>query len=210
MAAPASESVEPDEDEDDGPSSGTVAEIPADSAINAFLLEATTFEIEVEQFLSVDSWNEVHGISRMEFQTSEVQDSQVEAEKAAQQAGDDRRANVQKEMVAEERTLGDMDDTAQKLAERLDQDLAVLSGEFEEGAVGTTSAADNVAPYPKAEDAKDSKPKGAARARIDRLRAENEILKKCMRNKAQTDFSSFADFLRTDTSGLKADTAVKR
>mmetsp|Transcript_54316 Transcript_54316/g.110853 ORF Transcript_54316/g.110853 Transcript_54316/m.110853 type:complete len:245 (+) Transcript_54316:116-850(+) len=173
-----------------------------------------TFELEVERFLEVESWNVEHGFEV----TDDVEEKQVEEMKACQAAGDQRRMKIKESFQEESSKLQEMENGIKELQERLERSAAdAEKASKEEAESGSASQADLSNDSAKKKGAAERNPyteykaqlKGmgsgstaqaaelhelddaGVRTRVAALRAETELLRNCVKTGPKGDFQAF-------------------
>mmetsp|Transcript_58418 Transcript_58418/g.138970 ORF Transcript_58418/g.138970 Transcript_58418/m.138970 type:complete len:186 (+) Transcript_58418:217-774(+) len=174
----------------------------ADDDVNTaegLVYRVNNFELEVERFLEVDSWNEQHG-----FDVGDgVEELLVEEMKTAQAEGESRRARIKGDFGEEDSRLAKMGRDVDALKDQLDgiAQEAEAAPDLEALAAKDAAGKENLEnPYAEYKKASTGAPGGlkevddaGVRSKVAALRAESELLRKCLTHGKIGDFSAFQD-----------------
>lgn len=166
------------------------------------------------RFLEVDSWNDVHGI---DITKDQCEEKHVEEMKAVQEEGDKRRAVIKKGFQSGEEKLGGIDKELEELSKRIEATAAEAerAAKSEQATSEASDASSNRAKNPFSEyrdqvKELEGKPAGeasgmrgsilqmddsSAKSRMERLKAESDLLRKCLKDGSKGNFSSYSTTL---------------
>lgn len=156
----------------------------------------------------MDSWNDINGIDVTQDQYEE---KHVEEMKAVQEEGDKRRAVIKEGFMTEDGKLSDLDKELLELGKRIEATAqeAEKATKFDQAQTSKEGVAVGEKKNPFSEykdqikvlEGKSAGKEAAsvlqvddsgARSRMERLKAESELLKKCLKEGKKGNFSSYS------------------
>jgi hypothetical protein len=165
----------------------------SESQIDSVVYAITSHELEVEQFLTVDSWNQLHGIDP----TAPVRDDQILEMNKIHEEGNRHREDMLIECTDADFSIQGMDEAARALLAKMQR----LQGELRQEPPNSISLdvdihAESVRmsnPYSITDISNLPKAKASHAQVIEKLKGENELLRSCFKTGEKGDFSAFID-----------------
>ncbi len=165
----------------------------AESQIDSVVYAITSHELEVEKFLTVDSWNQLHGIDP----TAPVRDDQILEMNKIHEEGNRHREDMLIECTDSDFSIQGMDGAARALLAKMQQIQGAMQ---QEPPSSVTLEVDIRAeselmpnPYSITDISNLPKAKVSHTCAIEKLKGENELLRSCLKHGDKGDFSAFID-----------------
>ncbi len=164
-----------------------------DSQIDSVVYAITSHELEVEKFLTVDSWNQLHGIDP----TAPVRDDQILEMNKIHEEGNRHREDMLIECTDADFSIQGMDEAARELLAKMKQIQGAMRQEppssisLDVDIRAESERAPN--PYTITDVSNLPKAKSSHSLIIEKLKGENELLRSCFKHGDKGDFSAFID-----------------
>jgi hypothetical protein len=165
----------------------------ADSQIDSVVYAITSHELEVEKFLTVDSWNQIHGIDP----TAPVRDDQILEMNKIHEEGNRHREDMLIECTDADFSIQGMDEAARALLAKMQQIQGAMRQEPPSSIsldVDIRAESERMPnPYSITDVSNLPKAKSSHTLSIEKLKGENELLRSCLKHGDKGDFSAFID-----------------
>ena len=165
----------------------------ADSQIDSVVYAITSHELEVEKFLTVDSWNQIHGIDP----TAPVRDDQILEMNKIHEEGNRHREDMLIECTDADFSIQGMDEAARALLAKMQQIQGAMRQEPPSSIsldVDIRAESERMPnPYSNTDVSNLPKAKSSHTLSIEKLKGENELLRSCLKHGDKGDFSAFID-----------------
>ena len=165
----------------------------AESQIDSVVYAITSHELEVEKFLTVDSWNQLHGIDP----TAPVRDDQILEMNKIHEEGNRHREDMLIECTDADFSIQGMSDAARALLAKMKEIQGTMLQEppssisLEVDIRAESERMPN--PYSITDVSNIPKAKASYTSTIEKLKGENELLRSCLKHGDKGNFSSFID-----------------
>jgi hypothetical protein len=165
----------------------------AECQIDSVVYAITSHELEVEKFLTVDSWNQLHGIDP----TAPVRDDQILEMNKIHEEGNRHREDMLIECTDADFSIQGMDEAARLLLAKMQQ----IQGAMQQEPPNSISLEIDIRteserlpnPYSITDVSNLPNAKASNTSMIEKLKAENELLRSCFKNGDKGDFGAFID-----------------
>ena len=165
----------------------------ADGQIDSVVYAITSHELEVEKFLTVDSWNQIHGIDP----TAPVRDDQILEMNKIHEEGNRHREDMLIECTDADFSIQGMDEAARALLAKMQQIQGAMRQEPPSSIsldVDIRAESERMPnPYSITDVSNLPKAKSSHTLSIEKLKGENELLRSCLKHGDKGDFSAFID-----------------
>jgi hypothetical protein len=165
----------------------------SESQIDSVVYAITSHELEVEKFLTVDSWNQLHGIDP----TAPVRDDQILEMNKIHEEGNRHREDMLIECTDADFSIQGMNEAARALLAKMQQ---IQGSMLQEPPSSISLEVDIHAesermpnPYSITDVSNLPKAKVSNACAIEKLKGENELLRSCLKHGEKGDFSAFID-----------------
>jgi hypothetical protein len=164
-----------------------------DCQIDSVVYAITSHELEVEKFLTVDSWNQLHGIDP----TAPVRDDQILEMNKIHEEGNRHREDMLIECTDADFSIQSMDEAARALLAKMQQIQGVIRQEPPSSIsldVDIRAESERTPnPYSMTDVSNLPKAKASHTLIIEKLKGENELLRSCFKQGDKGNFSAFID-----------------
>jgi hypothetical protein len=164
-----------------------------DSQIDSVVYAITSHELEVEKFLTVDSWNQLHGIDP----TAPVRDDQILEMNKIHEEGNRHREDMLIECTDADFSIQGMDEAARALLVKMQQIQGAIRMEPPSSIsidVDIRAESERMPnPYSITDVSNLPNAKASHSFMIEKLKGENELLRSCFNQGDKGDFSAFID-----------------
>jgi hypothetical protein len=165
----------------------------SESQIDSVVYAITSHELEVEKFLTVDSWNQLHGIDP----TAPVRDDQILEMNKIHEEGNRHREDMLIECTDADFSIQGMNEAARALLAKMQQ----IQGSMQQEPPSSISLEVDIHaesermpnPYSITDVSNLPKTKVSNACAIEKLKGENELLRSCLKHGEKGDFSAFID-----------------
>jgi len=165
----------------------------AESQIDSVVYAITSHELEVEKFLTVDSWNQLHGIDP----TAPVRDDQILEMNKIHEEGNRHREDMLIECTDADFSIQGMDEAARALLAKMQQ----IQGAMQQEPPNSISLEIDIRteserlpnPYSITDISNLPNAKASNTSMIEKLKAENELLRSCFKNGNKGEFGAYID-----------------
>lgn len=165
----------------------------AENQIDSVVYAITSHELEVEKFLAVDSWNQLHGIDP----TAPVRDDQILEMNKIHEEGNRHREDMLIECTDADFSIQGMDEAARALLAKMQRIQREMQQEPPSSIsleVDIRAESESVPnPYIITDISNIPKGKTSHTSAIEKLKGENDLLRSCLKQGEKGDFSSFID-----------------